>query len=380
MKRTRSSRSRSAPTRSSRLRSAPTTITRSSPNPSPKKMEKIDPTGKLGDVSDILKAFYGNDNLFESLKTCSSVEFDKLLGKGTYGKVYALKDPYKHLVAKTMLVKGKNHECKIVNDGYRCPSEFISELIIHAILSEGVKKGDTQHFPIISAYSKCNNDLQLYIEKIDTALDTFLIPNQFKQLMGREITKVDIVSMFLQTLMGIVYMNDLGIIHNDMKLDNIFVKKTGLTNPFKYNVYGNRYTVPNTGFTIKIGDFGLATKYSNKQIGRDEILKAESNKEYTCAGYTNTFNGTYDLQVFLIFFVDALNNIGYKSDVTTIFCESLVYMYKHSPFGRENDYAIKHCHALYTDCTTYQRPTKQYHTSITPKMFLLKYYNVLTKN
>jgi serine/threonine protein kinase len=63
------------------------------------------------------------------------------------------------------------------------------------------------------------------------------------------------LSMIFQITYGLMFLNKLGILHNDTKSKNILYAKTSKTE-FEYNIDGIKYKIPTNNYVFKIADFG----------------------------------------------------------------------------------------------------------------------------
>jgi hypothetical protein len=67
-------------------------------------------------------------------------------------------------------------------------------------------------------------------------------------------------SLILQTFMGLFCSHMfLGVVHNDIKFDNILLNKILFRTNFQYDFFEETLTVPTLGYLFKIADWGLAT-------------------------------------------------------------------------------------------------------------------------
>lgn len=111
-------------------------------------------------------------------------------------------------------------------------------------------------------------------------------------------------SLFIQGLFAISIMNrELGVYHYDLHMGNAFYsyseKNENKYTHLKYTVDGKDLYVPYYGYTLKVGDFGYAVKFSEPIVGSVEHT-IDNKFGYAVPGWRED---SYDMLLFTIMFV-----------------------------------------------------------------------------
>lgn len=144
-----------------------------------------------------------------------------------------------------------------------CFGQFVSESIIHLLLSGLVKGGVTPHVVMAFSAFECENMGYLVQEKITSTLSEVLEENV-------ALDASDMAGLYLQTFATLhVLQRACGFKHHDLHTDNVFVKRIDAETEWcgqkladaKFFTYDlgeavGVLTVPNCGYIVKIGDFG----------------------------------------------------------------------------------------------------------------------------
>lgn len=147
-------------------------------------------------------------------------KIDKPVGEGTYGVVYRAKD-----LTNNNIVALKKIKLEVEDEGV--PSTALREI---SLLKE------LQHKNVVSLLDVEHAEGKLYLvfEWLDKDLKKYM--DSVKGGMNSKLVK----SYLYQTLRGMAFCHSLGIMHRDMKPQNLLVDRSG---------------------TLKIADFGLARAY-----------------------------------------------------------------------------------------------------------------------
>lgn len=146
-----------------------------------------------------------------------------------------------------------------------CYSEFVSESLCHILLTDLVVNAITPH--VVMAFRSIQHEHTGYLiqERISSTIDEALEENP-------KLTCRDMCAMYLQIFITLHVLQDsCGFKHHDLHLDNVFVKRiddsvtwNGVSlktaTHFSYELSdGVVLTIPNCGYIVKIGDFGMSS-------------------------------------------------------------------------------------------------------------------------
>jgi serine/threonine protein kinase len=174
-------------------------------------------------------------------------------------------DPCKYL---EWLIRQTNVTTEIVKKHISptkaCYSEFVSESLCHLLLTDLVSSGITPHVVMAFRALKHKHDGYLIQERISSNIDEALEENP-------ELTCRDICGMYLQVFVTLHTLQQAcGFKHHDLHLDNVFLKRidgsmtwNGVklkdATHFSYKLDDHVLTIPNCGYIVKIGDFGMSS-------------------------------------------------------------------------------------------------------------------------
>jgi hypothetical protein len=246
---------------------------------------------------------------------CSSIQngeltFLNFIGKGGYGEVFGLTFPSNAPGKKYVVKKSKKEHlpsCLTVDKTYKrvdgrgdfyvskgnfvC-DETLSEFIISLLAGDLTRV--SSNFINTYYFGLCNKKMQYtFMESVDSSLDKLhgLKPSQIESLY---IQIIHAVALFQKTYK---------IVHGDLKMDNIFVENI-LSNSrakefenadyFGYMINGNQIYIPTSPWIAKIGDWGLAVKYSPKIVAFEDVLTGFFD-EYGKAVSPNFYSEAYDV-------------------------------------------------------------------------------------
>ena len=164
----------------------------------------------------------------------------------------------------------------IVPPGSSVCEDSYSELV-HSILSGDLYRSgrsinfiDTFAFSVCQAekYSDRNRKYEFltFMEQIDGTMRSMIV--ELAPYMK---------NIIVQIMFGVAVLQTLGIVHGDLKDDNIFIERVtentvwdGLNvqdaKYFKYVLNGTPFYLPACPYIVKIGDWGLSCKYSKPMI------------------------------------------------------------------------------------------------------------------
>lgn len=143
-------------------------------------------------------------------------------------------------------------------------SEFVSESLCHILLTDLVVKNITPH--VVMAFRALEHENKGYLiqERISSTIVEALEENP--KLSCRDMT-----AMYLQVFVTLHILQDTcGFKHHDLHLDNVFLKRiddsmvwNGVrmdsATHFSYELDGVTLTIPNCGYIVKLGDFGMSS-------------------------------------------------------------------------------------------------------------------------
>lgn len=153
------------------------------------------------------------------------------IGKGSYGKVFLMRDTQTDelVVVKTIPVKNKDQKGRI---SAQKEAKLLSMMQHPNIIKYYNSFFDTQgDFCIVLEYAD-GKDLQKYLET-------------HKQLAEKQVLQI-----FTQIILGLDYIHSQNVLHRDIKTANVFLFRKGL---------------------VKLGDFGIAREVSNEELAHTLI-------------------------------------------------------------------------------------------------------------
>ena len=239
-----------------------------------------------------------------------------------------------------------NHFNTIPAGSYVCVERF-SEYVVGIICGNIFRKGMSAHFIDMFGFATCDQPVEnekdksgkniegkfmknvkeyVFMDKIDSTIKKLMENENGRNtnspifgkinFNGKKYTELDILC--IQTLSAISAMQQYGIVHGDLHLDNVFLeivdKKTEYGNNFllaadlwEYTIFGDTIVIPKTTWIVKIGDFGLSVKYSLPIVGNEITLRsgywqtdATGNLDKNGPWLPNWFTTAYDVLYFLV--------------------------------------------------------------------------------
>ena len=183
---------------------------------------------------------------------------------------------------------------------YTC-NEGITEYLISLILGEIRRREESIFFIDTFAVASCKREDSnkfyyfTFMERVDGTLSNMLNDNLelIDQVsLTQSIPKytsgqgIDINGILIHTLLAISKLQEYGIQHNDLHLNNIFYQKITPDTVFRgqrlmdyqyfsFNLNGKPVYTKNAGIIIKIADFGFSMKFENPQIINKTIMADE---------------------------------------------------------------------------------------------------------
>lgn len=162
---------------------------------------------------------------------------------------------------------------------YICPNNAYVEYMISLLVSSKLTQGISINFLDTFGFMTCSDLKQyMFMEKIDCPL------SKLRSCIGHG-TKLDSIlnSITIQLLHAISVYQKLKIVHNDLSVDNVFLEKvTDKTvfnkqtlidaDYFSYKVGRKIIYIPKCPVIVKIGDWGLAAKYSSPYIIPADVI------------------------------------------------------------------------------------------------------------
>lgn len=170
--------------------------------------------------------------------------------------------------------------------------------------------------PNVVLSANWDSPYDLVLEQCRSSLFDTFHPPRFRRLLGRRIQCMDWYVVIFQVVHVLaVLQEELGLMHNDLHADNVFINLVDHTfewhdfagaqhNAIPYTMGSSRYLVPLRGFLVKLGDFNLACTY--KPPGAERIYSGIARGRYSEYGMDGRFHAGYDMQVFL------LNLLGFR--------------------------------------------------------------------
>jgi len=166
---------------------------------------------------------------------------------------------------------------------YMCKNDTYPEYVISVLCATLVNQYKCANFLDVFGFSMCSQKSKVITPKLFDYTFMERIDYPIVDLTKNKvmITESLIDSLYIQTVFAICAMQrTYGIQHNDLHLGNVFLinlRTTGwpvnyngkdlrYAEYFEYEIDGNKIYVKNEGYLVKIGDFGLAAKYSEPII------------------------------------------------------------------------------------------------------------------
>jgi calcium-dependent protein kinase len=222
-----------------------------------------------------------------------SYRFEKTLGSGASGDVYLV----------THKKTGENFACKIIKkDGNMNDAESMATEI------EIMKR--VRHGHIVTLYElfESASCMWLILELVDGGDLNYFIGGH------KHYTEKVIAHHFRQILHGLHYLHSQGVVHRDIKLDNILIKGD--------HEYGE----------VKIADFGLSALVQMSNSGYDR----------TASSKRKAFNGLQEVWGTASYFAPELidRNYGPQADMWSAGCILYEMLSGEHPFDADDDDAL----------------------------------------
>lgn len=190
---------------------------------------------------------------------------------------------------------------KIPANSYLCPNENYSEFMINLLVSETFfYSGSCINFIGVLDMITCTDKTKQYIfmEKIDT---------NFKIILSKEqsMTQNEFDGLMIQYFFAMACFQKFEIVHGDLHLENLFISeitddmiwngiKLSEVDYFEYEINGKSKYFPKGKYIIKIGDWGLACKYSSPMILNYSVMNGNYKN-----WIPNFYSSSYDILVTL---------------------------------------------------------------------------------
>ena len=265
--------------------------------------EREETLGIINSGGDLLKYMTGNKTFCPLVGT--KIILAKVLGTGAYGKVFEIDFPgrgkKKYAVKKSEVYEIEpcskksyykrldgNGNTEIPKGSSICEMAY-SEYAISLLLGELVRGGTCINFMDVFAFSMCKNPFSLsqytFMEQIDGSLRHKIGCIMEKPRGDKSLGKITLAdrhkltnSIFIQTLFALAVIDrKYQIVHGDLHDDNIFLvhdpdlewkgERIGNYDYYEYRIDGVSIYIPGVPLIVKLGDFGLAVKYSAPMIG-----------------------------------------------------------------------------------------------------------------
>jgi len=253
---------------------------------------------KKGKEHMVLNSMDFEDNLSMGDKF-SDFEILQPLGRGSFANVIKVCSLINHRIYAMKILDLENNVNVSQEDKekyYNNEIELITKL---------------NHQNIVKYYKSFteNNKIYIIMEYFDNGdLDSYIKALKFDKGKNENKNKAEIWNIFYQCMAGLNYLHSMGVIHRDIKPQNIFMTKNKI---------------------IKIGDFGVSAKFKDKQI----LKKIISLK--------NTIVGTYEFMAPEVFKKD----YNEKSDIYSMGCVfyQILFLkpYQKKSFKYENNKPIQ---------------------------------------
>ena len=224
-------------------------------------------------------AIYRTKNIGCKLKKPNSVEEFYIVNHapGEYDHL-----PFKSRPQEKKVYTGKVFD--IPKGSYVCENDTYIEYVIGLLCATLVSKLKCANFLDVFGFSMCSQSSKLITPKLFdyTFMERIDYPVIDLYRKGKVTATESVVdSIYIQTVFAICAMQRiLGVQHNDLHLGNVFLidlRKVGwpimyngrdlrYVEYFEYEIDHTKVYVKNEGLLVKIGDFGLAAKYSSPII------------------------------------------------------------------------------------------------------------------
>jgi hypothetical protein len=205
-----------------------------------------------------------------------------------------------------------NGDTVIPKGSIMCKDEAYSEYLISLLVGSLYEQGTSINFINTFAFATCRYSPTVvaqytFMQKIDKVL----------RKMESNLTSEEKEVIILQTLHAIAtYSKVFNICHGDLHTSNIFlleVKDDAGWNGvafkdvthFEYVTNGTSFYIPKPKYIVKIGDWGLACKYSQRMVlNKETITTGYNEKDGTGPWLPNFYSEAYDTLFFLMGMAD----------------------------------------------------------------------------
>jgi len=213
----------------------------------------------------------------------------KLIGVGSFGQVYlanfageniVVKEAYLTAKEKTLMLKGVGRNSQLGTVSKKSyPAEYFLATLINKILT--LHKG--QNFLFTLDLGVCDTCQMGKSKPNKFCYVTFMEAAEFglEKLARTGLTQADVLNFTLQMLIALFTIEFLyGIVHRDIKLENILVKRITPGGYFQYVIGSNTYLVENRGFLLFLADFGVSSSLMPKYVNKLDPLLTKNNMFY----------------------------------------------------------------------------------------------------
>jgi serine/threonine protein kinase len=198
---------------------------------------------------------------------------------------------------------------------YVCMNTY-TEYLISLLVSKFYREKECINFIDTFAFATCESDKYNYkqytfMQQIDSSLQTLQQQQKIE----------DIDNIIVQLLFAISLYQKLKISHNDLHTGNIFIeytdkmiwngKKVSDYDYLEYRIGSKRLFIKRGKYIVKIGDWGLACKYSEPMILQFSVMEAEY-EVFIPNFYDSSYDVVYALGYIRSYYPDSelLMNIG----------------------------------------------------------------------
>lgn len=246
---------------------------------------------------------------------------------------------------------------KIPDKSYVCSSEAFSELAISLYVGELYRTGTCANFFNTYSMFTCigydgdtseTEGEELYtqytfMDKIDGDLNKYRGCVAWDKYMeeSKRIPSEICDGVYVQTLCAIaMYQHYLQLSHNDLHTGNLFVELVNDKTMFNrklikeydyyhYHISGYNIYLPAIPLVVKIGDYGLSTKYSKPVIASHEVMVDGMNtQDGTGAWIPNIYIPQYDSLYFTAWYAMTMVKGDTFGNATSLLSECIKFMCK----------------------------------------------------
>lgn len=255
-----------------------------------KKLKYPSMKNRIADFHHYQKKIASKDFKKNQCQLYSDKKADKLyevLGFGHHGIAYKIRDGTKQYVVKRAFINKLKQYSITQNIDINIP-EF-NEILHMENINKVIAKKKSQHFPFLYNYTWCPkiDSILLFTEFFDMTLLIFFMRERSVELYYNIMFQLLAASHFMQ--------NTLKIVHNDLTLTNIMMRKVRPGGYWKYKIGQHTYYVPNLGYIAIILDFGMA---ESKEVLNSTLLMSGygpgSQSGYGAKDRLERFNKNYD--------------------------------------------------------------------------------------